>query len=313
MKIYEKWTTRLKYNISGAADVMLPTIDPIDRSAFYISDGWQTPYAATRFRKLSLETGEELANILTRATIRCIYADQDSIFAVLSKRILHLNRNTLQVKCEYKQNIPRNMDSVSFVDAETLLLLNHYSGALYRFHLPTEKSSRKKAGNGGDGCGLARTEEDSYLLFTGDGFLQYSLKANTLRKLADAERYTQYVLGNSGKVFILCQEPEKAADTEGKMTPCSSRIRAYSSISENHWEEIVPGVVFHYFRLSGDENLLYLFKNDNLWIYSLPQNQIVFHHVFQDGNIINIFAENSIVLTYKMACHQLTCWQIQDK
>lgn len=313
MNIHEKWATQLKYNISGAADVMLPTIDPMDRSAFYISDGWQTPYAATRFRKLSLETGEELANLLTRATTRCIYVDQDSIFAVLSKRIMHLDRDTLQVKHEYKQNIPQNMDSIRSVDAETLLLLNHYTGALYRFHLPTEKSSRKKAGNGGDGCGIARTDDDSFLLFTSDGFLQYSPKSNTLRKLADAERYTKYALGNSGKVYILCQEPKKAADTEGKMTPCSSRILAYSSISENQWKEIVPGVVFYYFRLSEDENLLYLFRNDNLWIYSVPQNQIIFHHIFQDGNIMNVFAEDSIVFTYKMECHRLTCWQIQDK
>ncbi len=313
MNIHEKWTTQLKYNISGAADVMRPTIDPIDRSAFYVSDGWQTPYAATRFRKLSLESGEELANILTRATTRCIYADGESIFTVMAKKILQLDRNTLQLKCAYKQNIPSNMNSISSDDVGNLLLLHHYKGTLYKFHLATAKSTRKKVGNGDDCGGIERIDADSFLLFTSDGFLQYSSKTNALRKLADTEHYTQYALGNSGKIYILCREPEKAIDAEGKMTPCSSRILAYSSITDNHFEEIVPGMIFHYFCLSEDENLLYLFRNNTLWIYSLPENQIVFHHVFEDSVIMNVFADHSIVITYKMSCYQLTCWQIQDK
>ena len=106
---------------------------------------------------------------------------------------------------------------------------------------------------------------------------------------------------------------KKAMDAEGKETPCSSRILTYSSIADNRFEEIVPGVIFHYFRLSEDENLLYLFRNNTLWIYSLPENQIVFQHVFQDSVMMNVFAEDSIVITYKMSCYQLTCWQIQDK
>lgn len=306
MNIQEKWTTQLKYNIQG---VMYPIIDPFDRSAFYISDGLQTPFSAMRLRKLSLETGQELANVLTKDATRCIYANTESIYAVLSKRILQLARNDLHVESVYSQKIPRDMGSVSSDDAETLLLLNHYTGALHRFHLPTSKDIRRNIGNGGDCNGIERINAETFLIFTGDAFLQYSLSSNALRKLTDTECYTCYARGNSGKVYILCKEP----DIEGKVTPYSSRILVYSSISGEKNDEIIPGEICGVVRISEDENLLYLYNGNTLWIYSLSENKILFRHIFQDGNIMNVFAEASTVLTYNMSCCILSCWQIEGE
>lgn len=97
MKLTQKWSVCLKNNILGAADVMSPTIDPYDPAAFYISDGWNTSYAAMRLRKLSLETGEELANALVRSAVRYIDVNPDTIYALLDKRILKLDRKDLKI------------------------------------------------------------------------------------------------------------------------------------------------------------------------------------------------------------------------
>ena len=61
MKLYKIWTSCTKNNILG---LLPPTIDPFDQSLFYVSDGIGTPYPAIKFRKLSIETGEELAPFL---------------------------------------------------------------------------------------------------------------------------------------------------------------------------------------------------------------------------------------------------------
>ena len=64
MEIRQKWTRQMKNNIEG---IMPPTEDPIDSSAFYVSDGLFSSYSSMRFRKLLIETGEEAANVLTRS------------------------------------------------------------------------------------------------------------------------------------------------------------------------------------------------------------------------------------------------------
>lgn len=104
MECLQVWSVVLKNNIRGAADVMPPIADVFDSNVFYISDGWQTAYGGMRFRKLSLETGEELANVLTRASVRCIWAGKESIYAVSDKRILKLNWKDLGIQESYIQN-----------------------------------------------------------------------------------------------------------------------------------------------------------------------------------------------------------------
>lgn len=309
MHIHEKWAIQLKYNIQG---VIYPTIDPFDKSGFYISDGLQTPFSAMRLRKLSFETGQELVNVLTKDATRCIYANKESLFVVLTKRILQLARKDLHIECAYTQKIPRDMGSVSSDDAGTLLLLNHYSGTLHRFHLPTAKDTKKSIGNGCEGLGIEQINSETFLIFTDSAFLQYSVKTNALQKLIDTECYTCYARGNSGKVYILCRDPEKKQDAMGKITPYSSKILVYSSLSDEKCEEIIPDEICCAIRISEDENLLYLHNGNTLWIYSLSEGRIIFHHVFQDGNIMNVFVEDSVVLTYNMPSRSLTCWQIEN-
>lgn len=50
-----------------------------------------------------------------------------------------------------------------------------------------------------------------------------------------------------------------------------------------------------------------------LWVYSIPEGKVLFQHTFDSGFVINVFAEEGIVLTYdwnKKDGYQLTCWEI---
>lgn len=307
MAIYKKWTIQLKNNITGG-NVMQPIIDPFDKSTFYISDGWGTAFAALRFRKLSLEKGEELASILTRDSARCIHITKESIFVILNKKILKLNKNDLSIQCTYKQNIPRNIDFVSSDDFNSLLLTTCSAQYFYNFNIQLEKNIKKKVG---ECCGITKIDIDTFLLFNYDGILQYSLKTNTIKKLVSTEPYSHYVKGNSGRVYILCKKTLQNISEQEQNSPDSSRILVYSPIPENNPQEIIAGKIFNDFSLSVDEKLLYLHKDNNLWLYSISKKEIVFEHTFQDEFIFSIFIEDSVIMTYNRNTNNLTCWKIE--
>ena len=95
MRVNQKWSIQPKNNIAGMGDVILPTIDAIGKSVFYVSDGHGSYYSSMRLRKLPIETGEELASVLTRDAARCIYFEKEYIYAFLNKRVLKLDRNNV--------------------------------------------------------------------------------------------------------------------------------------------------------------------------------------------------------------------------
>ena len=86
MRVNQKWSIQPKNNIAGMGDVILPTIDAIGHGSYYSS---------MRLRKLPIETGEELASVLTRDAARCIYFEKEYIYAFLNKRVLKLDRNNV--------------------------------------------------------------------------------------------------------------------------------------------------------------------------------------------------------------------------
>ena len=109
MELRKQWTIAMKQNIGGGG-IMPPVLDPFDPSVFYVSDGWGSYYSSMRLRKLSVETGEELDSVLTRDGVRCLHIEEDRLFAVLNKRILEVDRASLQVIRTYKKGVPLSMD-----------------------------------------------------------------------------------------------------------------------------------------------------------------------------------------------------------
>lgn len=331
MDIRAKWTVQLENNIIGMmGGVALPARDPYDRLSLYVTDSWDAAARAIRFRKFSLETGEELANVTTRDYASCFCISSQYIFAVLgkSRRILKLNREDLHIETVYKKNVPQYADHVSPGDSRTLLILKNEAmfirrrGYFYCHDMVTGKNRKKRIG--GWSCGIEKNGEDTFLIFNSENVFQYSMKTNTLEKLFDTERYKRCARGDSGKIYLLCREPARKTDGEGKPIPYSSRLLVYPSTLENKPLEIVPGILFNHFWLSADEHLMYCYYSDGsrnarkdlqntLWVYSVTEGKVLFQHTFDTGYVTNVFAGEGIVLGYhwdKQKGDQLTCWEI---
>ena len=277
---------------------MRPWIDPFDKSAFYVSDGLQSTFSSMRFRRLSIETGEEQANVLTRDGTRCIYCDQEYIYVFLNKRILKLHRNDLTVAQEYKERIPRFTDYVNSDGADTFLLGNCRADSLSVFDLHTGRCQRKKIGGC---CGIFKTESGTFFILNYDSILEYSLEGNKLKRIADTEKYAECAEGKSGRVYLLCEGGRYRPMT---LAPTEYKILIYSFVPEIRIEKVIfiPEEICSHlcsamtFRLSEDEKWLYLFDNQSVWIYSVCEERIVFQHTFSEG-ILNVLTEKSYVIT----------------
>lgn len=311
MEIIEKWKTCLKYDIMGLEDVLSRTTDPFDPVAFYVSDGLGTAYGAMRLRRLSLETGEELANILARNLTRCIYVNEDFIYAILDKRILKLNRKDLSIQGTYEQNVPRCADHAEFVDDDTLLLMNYYGGTLQCYNLQTQKSRRKKMDAQYTYYDIIKKDAETFLIFQERAVFQYSFKTNTVKKLVDTEPGKRCAMGNSGKIYLLCRDHIEETGEDGKVIPYSSKMLVYSSLPENDYEELELGCIADHFWLSEEESMLYTAHNNEFCIYSIAEKKPIFHHAFEGGFVYNFFVKEGKVLVYTKVNHCLTCYELR--
>lgn len=311
MEISKKWTVVLNNNILGGG-VLLPTIDPFDKSVFYISDGWGTAYSSMRLRKISIENGMEIANVRTKDITRCMNVNENYVFAILNKRILKLNKNDFSVVSEYKNSIPRYSDYVGSDDKSTLLLMNHMSDYLHLFDLQSQTSKKKKISGC---CGIIKVTADIFWVCNYEGVFKYSLKTNTLEKLLDIEPYMCWASTKLGLLYTLCKEKLIIYNNEEENSLYSSKILVYSPITKDIPQEIIPGVLFSSFVLSNDEKILYLYADNQLWLYSLVEKKIIFNHIFSQEKILNIFDEGHIIITCDATEEKsnMTCWVLNPQ
>ena len=61
----------------------------------HVSLGFQDNNVNLLKSSYTIETGEELASVLTRDAARCIYFEKEYIYAFLNKRVLKLDRNNV--------------------------------------------------------------------------------------------------------------------------------------------------------------------------------------------------------------------------
>ena len=300
VELYKKWSVHMKNNIGGGG-VMAPAVDPFDPSVFYVSDGWGSLYASMRLRKLSAETGEELASVLTRDSTRCVHIEEDRMFAVLNKRLLELDRSNLCVRCAYKKGVPQYMDYAGFNGEDKLLLMNWNGGFLNVFDLNTEKTRKKKVDTC---CGIWKENENSFLVLNGSAVLRYDLAGNTLKKLFDTPPCTRGSLSPSGRLYLLCEGPESAL----------SKLVIYPSAAGGTPRELIRKEPAQHFALSQDETRLLLIRDNNIWVYSIPEEKMIFHHeferefAFEDG--LQVLHET--IFTYRWSEKALTCWKIVE-
>lgn len=313
MGVNQKRSIQMKNSILNRGSVMPPQLDPFDKSAFYVSDGLFSTYSSMRFRKLSIETGKELANVLTRDVTRCIYCDREYIYAFLNKRILKLHRSDLTIANEYKEKIPRYTDYVASDGANIFLLGNHHADALSIFDLRTERSHRKKIRGC---CGIFNTESDAFLILNYDCILEYSLKGNKFNKIADTENYTECARGESGRVYLLCGGVHYASTV---IVSANYKILIYSFVPESRIEKVIsiPEEICSHlccamtFRLSEDEKWLYLFDSESIWIYSIYENKIIFKHTFSE-RIQNVLGKSFVITSCSLQQgYEVAGWKIE--
>ena len=304
MIITKRWTITLKNKIYGS---MQPQLDTFDNSAFYISDGWGSSYGSMRLRKISFETGEELGSAVLRDGTRCVHINEDYIFAILNKRIVKLNRSDMKVLHTYKKGVPFCADYVSANQSNTLLLMNSMGNFLNIFNYQTETVKKKKVV---ECCGIEKMDEDHYLVFNFDSVLEYSLEKNRLKQLLNTGIYKNYVMGQSGQIYFICQDDSK--------NETASRIIIYESIHKNKSRAIDPGIKFNNIQLSADEKLLYLYSyhGNSLSVYSLEEGKIVFEYMFPDC-IVAIFDNLNVFITSNDIYRTddpmtLTCWEFEN-
>ena len=300
MSVHQRWSKQLKNNITG---VMLPTVDPADPSVFYVTDGLFSPYSGMRFRQFSMETGEELANVLTRNATRCIHFEGDQIYAFLDKRIIKLRRNGLEVVETYKEKVPNYADHVGMISDDTFLIGNGLKDSLTVFNVQTKQIRRKKIGGC---CGIFKTEQDRFLVFDYHSILAYSPGENKLCKLADTETYVECAMGASGRAYLLCGGVGYSGGPQ--ITSAAYKVLVYSLSTETAPEktvvipqEILDSLCSHmHFSLSKDETRLYLYDARTVWIYSVSENKILFSHTFPSGagleGIHTVFADQSFLI-----------------
>ncbi|MCI8303109.1 MAG: hypothetical protein HFF52_00605 [Lawsonibacter sp.] len=302
MELYKKWSIHMKNNIGGGG-VMPPVLDPFDPTVFYVSDGWGSYYSSMRLRKLSAETGEELASVLTRDCTRCVHIEEDRMFAVLNKRLLELDRSDLHVRRAYKKGVPQYMDYAGFNGEDKLLLMNWNGGFLNVFDLNTEKTRKKKVDTC---CGIWRENENSFLILNGSAILRYDLAGN-MEKLAGTQPCSQSILGPSGRLYLLCKGP-----AEGELD--SSRLVIYPSAAEGTPRELILEEPVQHFVLSRDETRLLLMRDNCIRLYSIPEERTIFRHefegefAFEDG----LYMLHETIFTYRWSEKKLTCWRIVE-
>lgn len=316
MSVHQRWVKQMKNNITG---VMPPTEDPFDPSVFYVSDGLFSTYSGMRFRQLSMETGEELANVLTRNVTRCIHFEGDYIYAFLDKRIIKLRKNSLAVVDTYREKVPNYADYVSMLNDDAFLIGNHNADSLTVFNVQTKQTRRKKIGGC---CGIFQTERDRFLVFNYHSILAYSPGENKLCKLTDTETYVECAMGESGRAYLLCGGVGYSGGPQ--ITSAAYKILIYSLSAEIVLEKtvVIPQEILGglcsamHFRLSKDETRLYLYDARTVWIYSVHENKIVFHYTFPSGaaleGIHNVFTDQSFLIRVSRsgAGCEMSGWEI---
>lgn len=282
---------------------MPPTADLFDTDIFYVSDGVGTPFGAMRLRKISLETGDELANVRTHNWVRCICENEESLYAVSDKRILKLNRKDFRLEENYAKNIPRYSD-FAVLDADDALILANSNGmTLQRFDFQMQKSIRKKIGSDSYIYNIIRAGADTFYIFTQQEVLQYSTLTNQIGKLLDTEACRESIMDSTGKTYLLCSQDRARLR--------SSRILVYPTLADTNPEILSPGCVAAHFWLSEGKRQLYMTYDNKLWIYSLDEKKVIFHYVFDTGYIYAIFVKTNIVLTLDVFNDCMTCYKIQ--
>lgn len=295
------WKTTLKNGIFGS--LTPPLADPFNSDHFYVADGWGSMYASMRLHKLSFSTGKEVANVLIRNTVRCMYfsADGQHIFALTDNKIFQLSRDTLAVVKKHEKGIPKFSDYIASNDQDTLILMN-FSGITVTAYNYAEESTRKKRIKG-EGCSLiTREKADTYLIASHqNGVIQrYDTTTNKIELLFKTDSFHSVCRDSKGNWYFHLGKytpPKTYANygTGAKMDPLYIIRVLKTDGSQKDYQLDIP--FDNPIQLSEDEQSLFLSNDHNLWQFSLQEERITDTTVISGGEkLIHFFEKQQFLL-----------------
>ena len=291
------WKTELKNGIYGG--LTPPLADPFNPDHFYITDGWGSKYASMRLHKLSFSTGKEVANVLIRNSVRCMYFSTDGqyIFAITDNKIFQLSRETLAVVKKHEKGIPKFSDYVASNDQDTLILMNFNSITVTAYNY-LEGSTRKKRIKG-EGCALiTREKPDTYLIASyQNGVIQrYDTTTNKIELLFKTDSFHSVCRDSKGNwYFHLGQYIPPRSNTTGIKKPLYI-IRVLKT--DGSQKDYPLGLPFKKrIQLSADEQSLFLSNAHNIWQFSLQEERITNTIVIsEEEKLIHFFEKQQFLL-----------------
>lgn len=305
----EIWTTELKNGILGG---LTPTEDPFDETKFYISDGWGSAYPSMKLRQLSFEDGKEIHAVSIKNSVRCIYfnPDEKNMFAVSDNKIFQINKADFSIIKKFEKGIQKYSDFVASNDKDTLLLMNLNGDFLFVYNYINEKGTKKKLKT----CrGIFKQPDDTYLIFCPaiGSIQQYDLKTNTLKEVLRTEIFYKANTTTSGNFYLhLGKVIEATSDTHERIVPIS-KMHIYLKSDLTNKMEIEFDFSFHTFIVSENEENVYLINNNQMWIYSLLEKQIIYKiELNEKARIAQVFEKQQLFLSYDyVKPNRVTCWK----
>jgi hypothetical protein len=295
------WKTELKNGVFGK--LTPPLADPFNPDHFYISDGWGSMFASIRSHKLSFTTGKEIANVLIRNSVRCMYFTTDGqyIFAITDNKIYQLSRETLEIVKKYEKGIPKYSDYVTSNDQDTLILMNHAGLTItaYNYIQGTVKKKKTK----GEGCGLIERESVHTYLFASniDGIIQrYDIAKNKIEPLFKTDSFHSVCRDSKGNWFFHLGKytpPKTYANygTGAKMDPLYIIRVLKTDGSQKDYQLDIP--FDNPIQLSADEQSLFLSNAHNIWQFSLQEERITNTIVIsEEEKFIHFFEKQQFLL-----------------
>jgi hypothetical protein len=266
----EVWTTRLPYNLYGGLE---PHFDPLTDS-IYVGDGWGTPYASIRLRRLSATTGEETGSTRLGDAGRCLtfLDDEKSLLVALDKRLLAIDRTTLAISEKWTSRVPRYANHlVAF--GRTAVLMNWRGPNLNTYELDGGPASRRAVGP----CsGLFRTSDRHVLVCKGEEgkIFDFDPVKRCLTKLLDPPQFiiaafsaqTGLLAVAEGNPFTIGDGWVRGAQDSKALSVCL--------IGSGSWKRVPVPVAFRELALSQDGSQMAIASGNGVAIYGIHFGQV---------------------------------------
>lgn len=289
------WETTFKNSIVG---ILPPTPDPFSPDEFYLADGWTSMYSSMRLRRISFLSGKEVANVLIRSMVRCLYFSPEgkSIFAITDSKIFKINRETLQIEEKFDKNIPKYTSFMQSDDVGNFVMMNYAGKTISVFNHLENKLLKKKVSKNDWCCNIIKEDTDNYLIFSSkNGVIQrYNLPNNSLEIVLETQAFHDGTKDKKGNFYFQLGHFKTGGMSTDMLKPLNQIliVSAEKQQKTYHFE-----FNFKEITLSSDENSLFLIGDSKIWQFSIEKESIINEITSpKSTSILHFFEEKQLIL-----------------